>query len=102
MEITFLGFLLNSETLEFYLPTEKINKIKDNLRYWSQHRYGTKRELLSLIGSLQHCCQAVVLGSPFLRRLKRLKDRASSVKELHYLSVWERDDIAWWNSLLTQ
>ena len=49
---------------------------------------------------LQHCCQAIVHGRPFLRRLI---DKSCTVEELHFhlsLSPWERDDIAWWIDLL--
>ena len=41
----------------------------------------SKREFLSVIALLQHCCQAIVLGRPFLRRLI---DRAHSVSDLHH------------------
>eukprot|EP00794_Sanderia_malayensis_P001375 gene1375-biopygen1124 len=100
-EIVFLGFILDTEALELPLPIEKIVKIQGYLAHWSKTAAGTKRELLSLIGSLQHCCQAIVLGRPFLRRLI---DRAHKVSELHHrvrLSAWERDDIDWWVSLLS-
>eukprot|EP00112_Aurelia_sp_Birch-Aquarium-sp1_P012765 Seg2688.4 transcript_id=Seg2688.4/GoldUCD/mRNA.D3Y31 product="hypothetical protein" protein_id=Seg2688.4/GoldUCD/D3Y31 len=87
---------------ELRLPEEKVLKIRENIRPWAGGKAGKKRELLSLIGRLQHCWQAVVLGRPFLRRLI---DRAHSVKELHHhvrLSCWELDDIRWWNTLFSQ
>ena len=97
--LTFLGFVLDSEKLELRVPDDKIIKIKALLDQWVSRKTGTKRELLSLIGRLQHCCQAITLGRPFLRRLI---DRAYSVTELHHyvrLSPWEREDIAWWHTL---
>ena len=48
----------------------------------SGKRATNKRLLLSLIGLLHHCCQAMYLGRPFLRRLI---DRAHSVSELHII-----------------
>ena len=75
---------------------EKVSQIKDCIRPWARGKAGKKRELLSLLGRLQHCYQAIVLGRPFLRRLI---DRAHSVRELHHhvrLSSWELDDIRWW------
>ena len=53
-----------------------------------------------MIGLLHHCTQAIPTGRLFLRRLI---DRAHSVKELHHfmrLSVWERVDIEWWHCLI--
>ncbi len=70
------------------------------LSSWLRTKHGSKRSLLSLIGLLQHCCQALVLAWPFLRRVI---DRSSKVAELpHFvwLSTWEFDDIFWWNELL--
>ena len=86
--------------MELRLPASKLEKTKPKLRVWESCRSGTKRTLLSLIGSLQHCCQAIVLGRPFLRRLI---DRAYSVSELHHfvhLSAWEKEDLEWWTTLL--
>lgn len=100
--ITFLGFELDSLAMELRLPAIKLEKIKAKLKLWESRRSGTKRKLLSLIGSLQHCCQAIVLGRPFLRRLI---DRAYSVSELHHfvhLSAWEKEDLDWWNTLLQE
>ena len=98
--ITYLGFILDSEKQELRLPGEKLTKIYSALDTWRDRKTGTKRDLLSLIGLLQHCCQAVVLGRPFLRRLI---DRANTVAELHHfvkLSLWERDDIKWWHTIV--
>ncbi len=82
------------------MPEEKLVKVRAQLASWEEKRTGTKRELLALFGLLQHCCQTIVLGRPFLRRLF---DRAHSVSELHHFvkfSAWERDDIKWWFKLL--
>ena len=74
--------------------------MRTELRSWGSRRSGSKRQLLSLVGRLQHCCQAITLGRPFIRRLI---DRAYSVKELHkfvHLTAWEKEDIEWWTSLI--
>ena len=94
--ISYLGFILDTEAQELRLPPEKLEKIRSQLNKWSSRKSCSKRELLSLIGTLQHCCQAIVLGRPFLRRLI---DRASSVTELYFrvaFTSWEREDISWW------
>eukprot|EP00795_Rhopilema_esculentum_P007294 gene7294-12994_t len=98
--ITYLGFKLDSVKQELQLPQEKLVQVRAKLSVWKNRKTGKKRELLSLIGLLQHCCQAIVLGRPFLRRLI---DRAHSVSEFHHfvkLSCWEQDDIKWWFKLL--
>ena len=90
---------MDSESLEIPLPEQKIEKIKVELKIWLTKTSGTKRQLLSLIGRLQHCGQAIELGRQFIRRLI---DRASKVSALDHffaLSTWERDDIFWWEKL---
>ena len=67
--ITFLGFELDSVAMELRLAASKLEKIKAKLKFWESRHSGTKRTLLSLVCSLQHCCQAIVLGRPFLRKL---------------------------------
>ena len=67
------------------------------LRALSNKRVGSKRDLLSLIGLLQHCSQVIPLG-------QHLSDQAHSVGELHHfvrLSIWEKDDIRWWFHLIS-
>ena len=100
--ITFLGFEIDSVAMELRLPVSKLEKIRAKIKFWESRRSGTKRTLLSSIGSLQHCCQAIVLGRPFLRRLI---NRAYSVSQLHHfvhLSAWEKEDLDWWNTLLQE
>ena len=99
--LTFLGFELDTVTQELRLPESKLVKVRGELSLWRQRRSSTKRESLSLIGLLQHCCQAFVHGRPFLRRLIV---RAHSVSEFHHhveLSPWENDDLKWWCKLLS-
>ena len=61
---------------------------------------GKKRDLLSLIGRLNHAAMVVWPGRPFLRHLI---DATASVKELDHwvhLNQAARADIAWWHAFL--
>ena len=97
--LTFLGLSLDTIQQELRLLPPKLCKIRASLSNWLHRSSCTKGELFSLIGVLQHCCQATVHGRPFLRRLI---DKSCTVEELHFisLSLWERDDIACWIDLL--
>ena len=98
--ITFLGFEIDSVAQELRLPASKFGRMRAELRSWGSHRSGSKRKLLSLVGRLQHCCQAITLGRPFVGSLI---GRAYSVKELYkfvHLTAWEKEDLEWWNSLI--
>ena len=79
--LKYLSFILDSEWLEIRLPKEKQDKVLRALSAWSNKGAGSKRDLLSLIGLLQHRSQVIPLGHPFLRCLI---DRAHSVGELHH------------------
>ncbi|XP_057296127.1 uncharacterized protein LOC130625062 [Hydractinia symbiolongicarpus] len=60
----------------------------------------TKRELLSLIGSLSFACKVVKCGRMFLRRLI---DLSTTVRSLHHhisLTTESRKDIQWWCEFL--
>ena len=105
--LPYLGFIVDSDLLELCLLREKQEKVLSLLSHWSEGRPGTKRELLSLVGLLQHCTQAILLGPPFLHRLiaHSVIDHAHSVKRIHHyvkLSTWGKDDIQWWFQLISK
>ena len=94
--LPFLGIELDTEKLEVRLPQEKIQRLREEIEEWQQRRACTKRELLSLIGQLQHACCAVKAGRPFLRRMI---DLSMKVREPHHklrLNVGFRSDLHWW------
>ena len=59
----------------------------------------TKRELLSLIGQLQHACRVVPPGRSFLRMITL----STTAKDLHHhirLNAGFRSDLQWWSAFL--
>ena len=104
--VTFLGILIDMVKGEIRLPPDKLSRSYQDLSRWCNKKAASKRELLSLIGLLQHAASVVVLGRPFLRHLITL---SKSVKHLHYmvrLNLAARSDILWlltfmptWNGL---
>lgn len=73
--LIFLGILLNTVAMELRLLDKKL------IVQWQHKRSCTKRELLSLIGQLQHACRVVRPGRTFLRRMI---DLSTCAKELHH------------------
>ena len=57
--LTFLGIEFDTVSGVLRLPTEKLARLKSCLKEWLGRRCCTKRDLLSLIGSLQHAAKAV-------------------------------------------
>ena len=86
--ITFLGIELDTEACTLHLPEEKLVQLKREILRWQGRRSCTKRELLSLIGHLQHACCVVRPGRSFLRRMIALTKEVA--KELHHQSQVEQ------------
>ena len=99
-QLTFLGIELDTQAGVVRLPPEKLMRLQREIRGWSERKAGSKRELLSLIGQLQHACCVVKPGRSFLRRMISLSTVA---KELHHrirLNVGFRSDLQWWATFL--
>lgn len=105
--LTFLGIEIDTASLQLRLPQDKLHKLMVLLGQWMQgspnlspRRSGTKRDLLSLIGLLNHAASVVQPGRTFLRSLI---DASTSVRALDHhvhLSARARADVTWWHSFL--
>ena len=73
--LEFLGFIIDTMSMEIRLPEEKLQHLKSLLQTWVAKKSCTKRELLSLIGNLQHASAVVKPGRVFLRRMIDLSKR---------------------------
>ena len=94
--LTFLGIEIDTVHMQLRLPSEKLARLQDALLSLSTRRGGTKKELLSLIGSLYHACALIKPGRAFLRRLIEL---CKVPKALHHFVCLNKEgssDIARW------
>ena len=57
--LPFLGIILDSELMEVRLPDDKLARIQELLITWLDKKKATKREILSLVGLLQHAAKVV-------------------------------------------
>ena len=67
--ISFLGILLDTVRMVIRLPEDKLVRIKDTLSTWLEKKKATKREILSLVGLLQHATKVVRYGRTFVGRM---------------------------------
>ena len=67
--LTFLGISIDTVAGEMRLPPEKLQRVKEMLRQWGDHRACSWQELESLIGLLNHACKVVKPGRSFLWRM---------------------------------
>ena len=100
--LTFLGIELDTRKMEIRLPVEKLERLRKLLAEWEGRKAGKKRELLSLIGYLQHASKAVSQGRSFLRRLITLSTVVKNLDNFVRLNNSARSDILWWSVFATQ
>ena len=95
--VTVLGIEIDTDAQEIRLPEEKFTTLLSTLATWLTRHSCTKRELLSLIGSLSFAAKVVPPGRTFVRRLI---DRSTSVAKLSDTIIIDTDtkeDILWWH-----
>ena len=94
--LTYLGIEIDTVMMQIRLPEDKLNILKQTLPAWRKRKKCTKRELLSLIGTLSFATKVVRPGRTFLRRLIDLSTR---VEQLHHhidINAEAQKDIHWW------
>ena len=98
--LSFLGIQVDTVAGSLSLPPDKIARLSALIKGWQGRKCCRKRELLSLIGQLQHACRVVRPGRTFLRRMI---DLLSSVKGMDHwarLNAGFRSDLLWWDLFL--
>ena len=98
--VTYLGIEIDSRQQTIRLPTEKFRELTLLLTSWQGKRKCTKRELLSLIGSLSFAAKVVKPGRMFMRRLITLSTTVSRLGHHISLNAEGRADIQWWIDFL--
>ena len=94
--LTFLGIELDLQRLSVRLSDDKLAHLRQLLLDWGDRKVCTKRDLLSLIGVLQHAATVIRFGRCFLRRMI---DLSTTAHELHHhlrLNREFRSDLQWW------
>jgi hypothetical protein len=100
-QMEYLGIIIDSESMCLKMSDERLSDVIDELNLWEQRSYGTKRELLSLLGKLVFLSRVIRPGRIFCRRLFTL---SSKVKHLHHrvrISKESGLDIRWWLKFAT-
>lgn len=95
--MTFLGMELDVQKLEICLPAEKLDRLHQLLSECEGHKAGKKRDLLSLIGYMQHVSKAIRQGRSFLHRLITLSRAVKKLDNFVRLNVSAWSDIRWWS-----
>ncbi len=98
--LTFLGITIDTQSMTLSLPEEKLASVGALLAEFMQRRRASRRQIQSLAGKLNWCCQVIPAGRPYLRRILAtmlpLRRPTHKVK----LSNAFFADIAWWQCFL--
>ena len=100
--LSFLGIVLDTTSMEARLPEDKLTRLKNEVSQWINRTDARKREILSLVGSLQHATKVVRHGRAFVSRMYAT---AAKLRELHFhtrQNVEFRSDLCWWHTFLTE
>ena len=87
--------------MEAHLHDEKLARVRQAVTGWLGRRSAMKREILSLVGLLQHAAKVVRPGRTFVRHVYSV---ALRVRELGYftkLNQGFRSDLYWWLAYLS-
>ena len=98
--LTLLGIEFDSVRWQMSLPAEKLDKLHAALAEWGMRRTCTKRQLLSLVGSLAFAAKLVPPGRTFTRRLIDLSMCTRSLSAQLTLTPAAQADITWWQTYL--
>ena len=94
--LDFLGITLDT----VWLPVDKLRRTREQVGSWMQKKKAIKREILSLVGILQHATKIVRSRRTFLSRMYAT---AAKLREMHFytrLNKEFRSDLCWWDIFL--
>ena len=98
--LSFLGIILDTCRMEIRLPTDKLSRMQGMLKAWLSRKKATKRDILSLVGTLQHATKVVRPGKTFVSRMYLT---AAKLKKMHFITRLNkafRSDLFWWHIFL--
>jgi len=99
--LTFLGIVLDTVRMEARLPIDKLRRIRHQVRTWLSKRKATKRQILSLVGLLQHATKVVRPGHTFLSRMYSTAAKLKQSSHRKKLSAAFHSDLRGLNVFMT-
>ena len=91
-----LGIEIDTVQMQLRLPPEKLQRLCRDVSEWRGRKSCKKRELLSLLGSLQHAAKVVKPGRAFVRRMIELSTVRKHIDAHIRINQEFRSDLEWW------
>ena len=100
--LTFLGFELDTKSMETRLPNHKLEEVRREVQLWMGRKSATRKELESVVGKLAHVSRVVKPGKTFLRHLFELLSVAQKAHHHVQLGAVACSDLLWWCIFMEQ
>lgn len=100
-QISFLGFELDTNSMEVRIPRRKLQEMRVLFHSWEVKETCTKRELVSLIGTLYYCSSVVLYGRSLVFELVETANSYRYLSDRIKLGYKEKSIISEWNYLLS-
>ena len=94
--LTFLDITLDTECMEARLPSNKLLRIRNQLSAWLTQ----KRDILSLVGLLQHACKVMRPGRSFMSRMYITAAKPEHLSHYTHLTKDFKSDLYWWHTFV--
>ena len=95
--LDFLGIILDTTRMEARLPEDKLKRTQSIIQEWLGKKNAKKREILSLVGVLQHAAKVVRPGRTFVSRMYITAAKVSELDHFTCLNKEFRSDLYWWH-----
>ena len=95
--LEFLGIVLDTECVEARLPCDKLSRTQTTIGEWLNKRSTTKREILSLVGVLQHVAKVVRPGRTFVCCMYSVAARVQELDYFTHLNKEFKSNLYWWH-----
>lgn len=99
-EIEFLGFMINSQTMELKLPGEKLKKIRAEARKMIDQPQVFAFALSRLLGKMNAATQAVAMAPLFYRHLlsclREALGESQDYRSMTQLTPEAQEELLWW------
>ena len=86
--------------MEITLPSDKLARIQELLKTWLPRKKARKKQILSLVGTLQHASKVVRPGRAFLSRMYSTAAKLCEMYFITRLNKAFRSDLFWWHAFL--
>ena len=99
--LTILGIEIDTIAGVLRLPADKLQRLLSTVEAWLHRKSCTRKELESLIGTLQHACTVIRPGRSFLQRAIALLGMAKQPFHHIRLNKEFQADLLWWKTFAT-